>query len=162
MNAASRRSRLTWKSFICHLAAGAMAGSLVVAAFALSDDPADSVTDVPITPIPIGLIIGFLVWIVVNSNERSASLNAKKTARRASKSDAQESERSPTPFVKRLAQYMSCDEAELNKPRPKPKSKMKFWSMVEFGKWHGPRPVVVIRRILRRIQESVHGTQHRR
>ncbi len=160
MNVPSRRRRSTWKTFVWHLAVGGMVGFLITTALALSVDY--SVTNVPRTPISIGLIIGFLVWILVAADERSASLNVQKTARRANKYDAQESERSPAPFVKRLAQYMACDEAELNKPRPKPKSKMKYWSMVEFGTWYGPKPVVEIRRILRRIQECVHRAQHRR
>ena len=134
---------------------------LLAAALALLDESSDTVTDVQ-RMIHIGLLIGFGVWVGRVAEERSALLNAQNSARWASELDARRADQSPAPFVKRLAQYMECDEAELSTPRPKPKSKMKFWSLVDFGTWHGPKPAVVIKRILRRIQETVHGAQHRR
>ena len=111
-----------------HLVVGGMVGLLVAAALALADDSGDSVAEVPRTTIHIGLVIGALVWILRAVDERSALLNAQKSAKQPSELDTQALERSPAPFVKRLAQYMACDEAELNKPRPKPKSKMKLGS----------------------------------
>ena len=134
---------------------------LVVAALALADDSGDSIAKAPRTPIHIGFVIGFLVWILRFADEQSALFNAQNSAERASQLDTRQSKRPPAPFIRRLAQFMACDEAELKKPRPKPKSKMKFWSLVEFGRWHGPKPAIVIRRILRRIQERVHGAQRR-
>ena len=164
MNAASRRSLLTWKSFLWHLLLGAVIGLTVgTILFVLrgSNDPHAIVRTTN-----IGVVIGFLAWLLRAAAESSAL----STARRAANSGKRVPENSPTPFAKRLAQYTGCDEEELNQPRPDFKSTMTFWSLIDFRTWslidfrtwHGPKPVWLIRRLLRRIRERVHESDHRR
>ena len=63
----------------------------------------------------------------------------------------------PTPFKKRLAQFLKCDENALDKRRADRGSKMKYWSAVSFGPRHDPKPTWWIRGILKRIHKLVHG-----
>ena len=51
----------------------------------------------------------------------------------------------PTPFKTRLGHFLHCDENDLGKCRGDPKSKMKFWTAIAFGRRHEPKPVWLIR-----------------
>ena len=157
MNSAPRRSVLTWKSFLWHLFVGAVIGLAVGAIpFALPeiyDDPYDIARMGS-----VGVLIGFLIWFFRAVGESSAP----PTARRSADSAKRLPGMTPAPFARRLAQFTGGEEEELNRPRPRPKSKMTFWSLVDFRTWHPPKPAWLIRRILHRIRESVRGPDHRR
>ena len=57
----------------------------------------------------------------------------------------------PAPFAKRMARYLGCEEAEFHKPRPRPRSRMPFWSQVEFDTWVGPKSTSFIYFIRRNV-----------
>jgi hypothetical protein len=69
-------------------------------------------------------------------------------------------EHHPKDFTERLAGYLHCEEEELAGPRPYPASSMSFWSRVGQLRWMGPKPAFIIRRLLERIREQVHGRAH--
>ncbi len=68
----------------------------------------------------------------------------------------------PAPFRDRLAQFLQCNENDLDHTGVDRTSKMKFWSAVPIGPRHNPKPVWLIRMILRRIHHLVHGSPFRR
>ena len=63
----------------------------------------------------------------------------------------------PTPFRRRLAQYLGCHEQELAEPHKVPKSRMPFRSIVNLDTYYGPKPISQIRRLLENIRRAVHG-----
>ena len=68
----------------------------------------------------------------------------------------------PAPFDSRLARFLGCAESELRPERTRVTSKMRFWSLVPFGHWHGPKPRWRIRYLLERIRMFVRGEKSRR
>lgn len=69
-------------------------------------------------------------------------------------------EHRPKEFAERLAGYLHCEQEELAAPRPYAPSKMSFWSRVGQLRWFGPKPAWLMRRLLERIREQVHGRAH--
>ncbi|MCH8042793.1 MAG: hypothetical protein IID44_03650 [Planctomycetes bacterium] len=68
----------------------------------------------------------------------------------------------PAPFDSRLAQFLGCDESELRPKRTGATSKMRFWSLLPLGSWHGPKPRWRIRHLLERIRTLVRGGKNHR
>ena len=83
------------------------------------------------------------------------------TACEAAGESTESSDNPPSPFASRLAQFLGCDESELQPARTKSTSKMRFWSLVSFGRWHGPKPRWRIRFLLERIRSRVRGGENR-
>lgn len=63
----------------------------------------------------------------------------------------------PSPYPQRLAHFLHCQEDDLKKKRPRPKSTMPFWSIRPLGTRHGPKPLWHIRMLLVRIHRLVRG-----
>ena len=151
----SRSSLFTWRSFLSHLLLGAMIGLPIgTLLFWLTDTSNDPHTIVLTTN--IGVLIGFLTWLSRAADESSASA----TARRAARREKRAAKRSSAPFARRLAQYTGCEE-ELNQAQPNSKSKMTFWSLIDFRTWRGGSIMIQPRRC-DRPKERRYRHRHRR
>ena len=156
----SQRRLNSWRSAIRHLLLGGLAGLVIGVSYCAIVKPVDFVPTL-VLPINVSVLFGFLIWLVGAANESSRLASARRS-HSIGVSPSTDAENTPAPFVKRLAKYIGCEESELRQDRQKPRSKMSFWSIIDFFSWHGPKPVSLIRRILERIREASHGSSHGR
>jgi F0F1-type ATP synthase membrane subunit c/vacuolar-type H+-ATPase subunit K len=105
----------------------------------------------------IGVVAGTFVWVVRVIDEDSRPTGARGADPLGIGEDPQDAS---APFESRLAGFLHCDVEELGQVRPRPVSKMPFWSIVDFGSYIGPKPVQLIREFLERIHAAVHGPSH--
>lgn len=154
MNAATESEFFTFKSFLRHLFPGCLIGLAIGAVIFAVVSPSEY-PQILVRTTLLGIGSGLLVWFRKIATEEAASHTPRSTM-----CDGGTSEHSPRPFFQRLAQYTGFDEEDFRRPRPKPTSRMTFWSIREFETWHGPKTALVIRRILQRIREAVHGPSH--
>ncbi len=152
MNAPAHRRLNTWKSCAWHLVFGGIVGLSVAAIISVTSNiPNDSQIVVGWTN--VGALVGFLIWLCRASKE-SAAL---RTSRHSENDASPMTENPPASFLSRLAQYIDCDEKEISRPRELPKSRMPFWSLLDFRTSHGPGPTSLIRGALHRIRDKLHG-----
>lgn len=102
----------------------------------------------------LGVAGGMLVWLVrlIDEDSRPTGVHGGDPL-----GVVEASQEHAASFETRLAGFLHCDVAELRQARPRPVSKMPFWSVVDFGSYIGPKPVQLIREFLERIRAAVHG-----
>jgi hypothetical protein len=156
MNVRRNRTLTTGMCLALFLTIGVSLG-IIYARYVSFMYPSLSVLSLTIHSVAAGMLLANFLWLGYRITLARSPRGSEKPEKVKHAQAAAQITHRPTPFIKRLANYVGCDEQELREPRCQPKSRMTFWSIVDFDSWHGPKPISIIRRILERIRRHVHG-----
>ena len=112
--------------------------------------------------LPLGFIAGSIAWLLRVQKERHERRTNTLSLLKPKRIFQRELPiHEPEPFSQRLAHYTGKSESELANYHEPAKSKMPFWSLVDFRSWHGPKSIGLIRYYLERIRDAVHRANGR-
>jgi hypothetical protein len=138
------------------LVAGACCG-VVFGLFALAINPAQLQRSIIASWMVSGTILATIIWLGWLLRLRRSLRSGDDSERHIVDLNSVPECKPPAPFLTRLARYLNCDESDLAVPKTRPQSRMKFWTTVSLGHWHGPKSASLIRQILERIRQHIHG-----